>query len=107
MKQRILERARRTLDAFMQEQCAETGLTVLAVNPEVDGDGDEFLCVFLGYDDSNGGKGLIDAPARLRLEGRVHTALRSADVDAFPVISYVAESEKAPYIRYFDLVGAV
>lgn len=38
MKQRVLEQARRTVDAFLQRPCADTTLSVLAVMPEVDGD---------------------------------------------------------------------
>ena len=39
MKQRILERARSTVEGFLHQQCADTTLSVLSVDPEVDGHG--------------------------------------------------------------------
>ena len=93
MKQQILERARSTVGAFLHEQCADTTLEVLSVEPEVDGYGDEFLLIHLTYDDGNDAKGLPDSLARIRLIGRLRTELQGADVDAFPVVSFIAESE--------------
>ena len=48
MKQQILERARSTAEGFLHRQCADTTLSVLSVNPEVDGYGDEFLLTGIG-----------------------------------------------------------
>ena len=93
MKQQILERARSTVEGFLHHQCANTTLGVLSVHPEVDGDGDEFLLVHLTYDDSNGAKGLPDSSARIKLTGRLRTELQGQDIEAFPVVSFTAESE--------------
>ena len=65
MKQRVLERARSTVDGFLHRQCADTTLGVLSVKPEVD-DYDEVLFIRFTYDDSNGAKGLPDSLAQLR-----------------------------------------
>ena len=93
MKQRILERARSTVEGFLHQQCANTTLGVLSVNPEVDGYGDELLLVHLTYDDSNGTNGLPDYSARIKLIGRLRTELQGQDIEAFPVVSFTAESE--------------
>ena len=93
MKQQVLERARSTVGAFLHEQCADTTLEVLSVEPEVDGYGDEFLLIRLTYDDGNDAKGLPDSLARIRLKGRLRAELQGADVEAFPVVSFTAESE--------------
>ena len=86
MKQHILERARSTVEAFLHQQYADTTLSMLSVNPEVDGYGDEFLLIRLTYDDGNDAKGLPDSLARIRLIGRLRTELQVVDVDAFPVV---------------------
>ena len=65
MKQRILERARGTVEAFLHKQCADTTLEVLSVEPEVDGYGDELLLIRLTYDDGNHAKGLPGSLARI------------------------------------------
>ena len=93
MKQQILERARGTVEAFLRNQCADTTLAILSVAPEVDGDGDEFLWIALIYDDGDGAQGLPDSLARIRLKARLRTELQGADVEAFPVVSFIAESE--------------
>ena len=93
MKQQTLERARITLEVFLHQQCADTALSVLSVNPEVDGYGDEFLWIRFTYDDSNGARGLPDSLARLKLIDRLRTELQGEDVEAFPVVSFIAESE--------------
>ena len=93
MKQRVLEQARSTVDGFLHRQCADTTLGVLSVDPEVDGDGDEFLLIRFTYDDSNGAEGLPDSLARIKLVGRLRTELQDEDIEAFPVVSFLAESE--------------
>ena len=93
MKQRILERARSTVEGFLHRQCADTTLSVLSVDPEVDGYGDELLLIHLTYDDGSGAKGLPDSLARIRLIGRLRTELQDQDIEAFPVVSFTAESE--------------
>ena len=93
MKQRILEQARSTVEGFLHHQCADTTLGVLSVNPEVDGYGDEFLLIRFTYDDSNGTKGLPDSSARIELMDRLWTELEDADIEASPVVSFIAESE--------------
>ena len=93
MKQQILERARSTVEAFLHNQCTDTPLSVLSVDPEVDGYGDELLLIHLTYDDGNDAKGLPDSLARIRLKARLRAELQGADVEAFPVVSFTAESE--------------
>ena len=93
MKQRTLEQARSTVEAFLRNQCADTPLVVLSVAPDIDGDGDEFLRIALIYDDEDGAKGLPGSLARIRLKARLRTELQGADVEAFPVVSFIAESE--------------
>ena len=93
MKQQVLERARSTVEGFLHEQCADTTLSVLSVKPEVDGYGDELLWIRFAYDDGNDAKGLPDSLARIRLKDRLRTGLQGADVEAFPVVSFIAESE--------------
>ena len=93
MKQKTLERARSTVDAFLCNQCADTTLAVLSVAPEVDGYGDEFLWIALTYDDGDDANGLPDSLARIRLKARLHAELQVADVEKFPVVSFIAESE--------------
>ena len=93
MKQRILEQARNTVESFLHQQCADTPLSVLSMDPEVDGDGDEFLWISLTYDDGGDATSLLDASARIQLKDRLRTELRDADVEVFPVFSFIAESE--------------
>lgn len=93
MKQQILERARSTVGAFLHQQYADTTLTVLSVEPEVDGYGDELLWISLKYDDRSEAKGLPDSLALMRLKARLRTELQSVEIEAFPVVSFVAESE--------------
>ena len=93
MKQRVLERARSTVDGFLHRQCADTTLGVLSVNPEVDGYGDDVLLIRFTYDDSNGAKGLPDSLARIELMDRLWDELEDAEVGASPVVSFIAESE--------------
>ena len=93
MKQRALEQARSTVDGFLHRQCADTTLGVLSVNPEVDGYGDEFLFIRFTYDDSNGPEGLPDSLAQLKLIDRLWNELEDADIEASPVVSFIAESE--------------
>ena len=93
MKQRVLERARSTVDAFFRNQCADTTLEVLWMYPDVNGHGDEVLLIFLKYDDGEHAKPLPDALARIRLKGRLRAELQDVEVEAFPVVSFIAESE--------------
>ena len=93
MKQRVLERARSTVDGFLHRQCADTTLGVLSVSPEVNGYGDDVLLIRFTYDDSNGDKGLPDSLARIELMDRLWTELEDADIEASPVVSFIAESE--------------
>ena len=93
MKQRVLERARSTVDAVLRKHCADTTLEVLRMFPEVNGHGDEVLLIYFKYDDSEDAKPLPDPLARDRLIGHLHTELQDVDVEAFPVVSFTAESE--------------
>ena len=92
MKQRVLEQARSTVEGFLHRQCADTTLGVLSVNPEVD-DYEEVLLIRFTYDDSNGAAGLPDSLARIKLVGRLRTELQGEDIEALPVVSFIAKSE--------------
>ena len=92
MKQQILERARSTVEGFLHRQCADTSLGVLSVNPEAD-DYDEFLYIRFTYDDSDGATGLPNSLARLKLVRLLRSELQDEDIEAFPVVSFIAESE--------------
>ena len=91
MKQRVLEQARSTVDGF--RHCAGTTLGVLSVDPEVNGYDEDVLLIRFTYDDSNGAKGLPDSLAQIKLMGRLRTELQGEDIEAFPVVSFIAESE--------------
>ena len=93
MKQRVLEQARSIVDGFLRRHCADTTLGVLSVNPEVNGYDEDVLLIRFTYDDSNGAKGLPDSPARLDLIDRLWDELEDAEVEACPVVSFIAESE--------------
>ena len=93
VKQQVLKRARDRIEACLRKQSSGAGLNVLSVDVKVDGDGDEFLWVYLKYDDSDGAGGLPDTHARIRLMDHLHSELADAEVDAFPVFSFVAESD--------------
>ena len=93
MKQQILERARSTVEGFLHQQCADTTLSVLSVRPEVDGYGDDLLLIRFAYDDGSDANGLPDSLAQLKLIDRLCTELRDADVEASPVVSFIADSE--------------
>ena len=99
MKQQVLERARASVEACLREQYADAALDVLSVDSEVDGDGDEFLWISLKYDDGDGGKGLPDSSTRIDLKDRLRTELRGADVEVFPVFSFIAASEVESDVR--------
>ena len=53
MKQQVVDRARGVVEAVLGKPYAGAALDVMAVNPEVDGHGDEFLWIYLKYDDGN------------------------------------------------------
>ena len=93
MKQRVLERARSTVDAVLRKHCADTTLEVLRMYPDFGSYGDEILLIDFKYDDSEDAKPLPGPVARDRLIGHLHTELQDADVEAFPVVSFTAESE--------------
>ena len=93
MKQRVLEQARSIVDGVLHRHYADTTLGVLSVNPEVDGYGDEFLLIRFTYDDSNGDKGLPDSSARIDLMDRLWDEFEDAEIEADPVVSFIAESE--------------
>ena len=93
MKQQILERARRTVEGFLHRQCADTTLSVLSVNPEVDDYGDELLLIRFAYGHGNGAKHVPDPLAQIKLIDRLCTELQDADVEASPVVSFIADSE--------------
>ena len=99
MKQQVLDRAWTRVATYLRTQYADAALDVLSVDSEVDGDGDEFLWISLKYDDGDDGKGVPDSSARIDLKDRLRTELRDADVEVFPVFSFVAASEVKSDVR--------
>lgn len=95
MKQQIVERARGIVETVLGKPYTGAAPDVMSVNPEVDSYGDGFFWTYLKYDDGNP-KCLSDPSARLRLTDRLRTELLGADVKAFPVVSFIAESEVEP-----------
>ena len=52
-----------------------------------------FVFIRFTYDDSNGAKGLPDSLVRIQLKDCLRTELQGEDIEAFPVVSFIAESE--------------
>ena len=92
MKQQVVDRARGVVGAVLGKPCGGAALDVMAVDPEVDRHGDEFLWIYLKYDDNNP-KGLPEPTAMLGLTDQLRTELLGVDVEAFPVVSFIADSE--------------
>ena len=95
MKQQIVERARGIVETVLGKPYTGAAPDVMSVNPEVDSYGDGFFWTYLKYDDGNP-KCLSDPSARLRLTDRLRTELLGAEVEAFPVVSFIVESEVEP-----------
>ena len=93
MKKRVLELARRTVEAFLREHCADTTLEVLWMYPDFGSYGDEVLLIFFKYDDSEGAEPPPDVDRRMQLKARLRAELQDVEVDTFPVVSFIAESE--------------
>ena len=98
MKQQIVDRARGVVEALLHKQYPDGALAVLLVKPDVDGYGDELLWIYLKYDDNNP-KNLPEPLARLGLGVSLRHQLRAADVEASPVVTFVAESDVGVYLR--------
>ncbi len=90
MKEQVLERAQTTIRDVLGEQPTGVALHILSVGPEVDGDGEEFLYIRLVYD---GGPDMLDSNTTIGLSRRMRSAFEKADVEAFPVLSFVAQSD--------------
>ena len=93
MKQRVLERARSTVEAVLRKHCADTTLEMLRMYPDFGSYGDEILLIYFKYDDSKDAKPLPAPLELIRLHSRLCDELQDADVEAFPVVSFTAESE--------------
>ena len=90
MKQQVLERARTVVEDVLQEQSTSVPMEILSIRPEVDGDGDEFIWVRLIHDRE---PGTLGGEMQLGLMRRIRSRLEEVDVDAFPVLSFVARSD--------------
>ena len=99
MKQQVVDRARGVVEALLHKQFPDGALAVLLVKPDVDGYGDEILWVYLKYDDGEGAKGIPESLTRIRLGVSLRDELQAADVEASPVVSFVAESDVGVYLR--------
>ena len=90
MKQQVLERARTVVEDVLREQSASVPMEILSMGQEVDGDGDEFIWVRLIHDRE---PGTLGSEMQLGLMRRIRSRLEEVDVDAFPVLSFVARSD--------------
>lgn len=90
MKQQVLERAQTVVEDVLREQSTSVPLELLSMRPEVDGDGDEFIWVRLIHDRE---PGMLGSELQLGLMRRLRSRLEEVDVDAFPVLSFVARSD--------------
>ena len=90
MKEQVLERAQTAIEDVLCGQPRGAALRVLSMGPEVDGDGEEFLYIRLVYE---GGADALDSDTTIGLSRRMRSAFEEADVEAFPVLSFVARSD--------------
>lgn len=90
MKDQFVEQARDVIEAVLREQYADAALSVLALGPEVDGDGDEFLWVRLVYD---GAPGTLDTDMTIKLNRFLQSRFEEAKVAVPPVLSFVDRSD--------------
>lgn len=90
MKPETLKQARRVIDAVLRERHGEVKFVKISVNSDVDEDGDEFLWVKAVYD---GQPKNIDTEKATSMVRHLRPKLEEVDVEAFPVISYIAKSD--------------
>lgn len=87
MQTETLARAREVISDTIQSRF-DVPFVKIAVTPDVDEDGDEFLWVKAVYD---GQPENIDTRASITIVRHPQSKLAEASVEAFPVISYIAK----------------
>ena len=90
MKQETLEKARRVIEKLLREQYEGVVFDKISIRPEIDGDGDEFLWVKVVYDGRPEDARALTVVGLIR---ELRPKLEEADIEAFPVISYIARSD--------------
>ena len=90
MKPEALNQARRVIDDGMRNHHREIQFVKVSVRPDIDHDGDEFLWVKAVYD---GKPADIDLGKSISIVRHLRLKLAEVDVEAFPVVSYVAKSD--------------
>lgn len=90
MKEAMLDRAKQVIDEALRGYLDEVPFVKIAVFPKLGEDDEEFLWVNAVYD---GGLGTIDPRRSVRVIGHIRSRLEEVDVEAFPVISYIAKSD--------------
>ena len=90
MKQATLEQAKHVIDDALRGYLNEVPFVKIAVFPWLGADDEEFLWVKAVYE---GGLGTIPIHKSVRVIGYVQSKLEEVDVEAFPVISYIAKSD--------------
>ena len=90
MNAAMLERARKVIDEGIRAHCNGVPFVEITVTPEIDQDGDEFLWVRAVYE---GEPASVDTRKTVTMVRYMRPKLDEVEVDAFPVISYIAQSD--------------
>ena len=90
MNAQALEQATRVIDETIRARCDGVPFVEITVTPDIDEDGEEFLWVKAIYD---GDPTSIDTRKSVTMVRHIRPKLDEVDVTAFPVISYVAQSD--------------
>ena len=90
MKQEALEKARGVIETLLREQYEEVVFGKVSVRPEIDGDGDEFLWIKVVYEGRPEDTKALTVVGLIR---ELRPRLEEVDVEAFPVVSYIARSD--------------
>ena len=90
MKEAMLARAKQVIDEALRDYLNEVPFVKIAVFPKLDEDDEEFLWVHAVYE---GELGTIPIRRSVTVIGYVRSKLEEIDVEAFPVISYIAKSD--------------
>ncbi len=89
MKAEVLDAARRVINHGVRNYHGEVKFIKIAVRPDIDQDGDEFLWVKAVYDEPAS----IDLGKSTSIVRHLRPKLAEVAVEAFPVISYIAKSD--------------
>ena len=90
MNAQTLKQATKVIDESIRARCDGFPFVEITVTPDIDQDGEEFLWVRAIYD---GEPASIDTRKSVTMVRHIRPKLEEVDVKAFPVISYVAQSD--------------